>query len=220
MDLIEVIQPSIFIDEPIHAEDILKKIEYIGRISHKSESKIGPGTAEIFVKKLLEMGHESVLEHVSISARIICDRGISHELVRHRIAAYTQESTRYCRYLKVIQFIKPLFYREGTKEYDLWYQSCLASAKTYTALIKLGSKAEEARSVLPNSLKTEIVSTFNLRQWRHVFKMRCGIGAHPQIREVMIPILKKFKREISIIFDDLIIEENENLSFPFYANVS
>jgi len=214
--IIKIISPQIFIEDPIHGKEILKKIERFGRISHKSEEKIGPGTAEIFVKKLLEMGHYSVLEHVSISVRYICDRGISHELVRHRLAAYTQESTRYCNYSGAIQFIKPLFYKKGTKSYKIWYESCLASAKSYNTLIQQGSKPEEARSVLPNSLKTEIISTFNLREWRHVFKMRCQKGAHPQIREIMIPTLQKFQREIFIIFDDLIVKENLNLSFPFY----
>jgi len=218
MNLIEVIKPKVFIETPIHGQEILKRIERFGRISHKSESKIQSGTAEIFVKNLLKMGHESVLEHVSISVRYICDRGISHELVRHRLAAYTQESTRYCNYSGTIQFIKPLFYKKGTKNYDLWYKSCLASAETYTKLIKRGSKPEEARSVLPNSLKTEIVSTFNLREWRHVFEVRCKEGAHPQIREIMIPTLKRFKERIPIIFDNFIIEKDKNLSFPFYIN--
>ncbi len=217
MNFIEVIKPQFFIETPIDGGEILERIERFGRISHKSEDKIEAGTAEIFIKKLLEMGHESVLEHVSISARFICDRGVSHELVRHRIAAYTQESTRYYNYSGAIKFIKPLFYKEGTKNYQIWYQSCLASADTYRILIIQGSKPEEARSVLPNSLKTEIVSTFNLRQWRHVLKMRCNINAHPQIREIMIPTLKRFQKEIPIIFDDLIIEKNQSLSFPFYT---
>jgi len=218
---IEIIKPQIFIEEPIHGEEILKKLERFGRISHKSEEKIGIETAKIFIKKLLEMGHESVLEHVSITVRFICDRGVTHELVRHRLAAYTQESTRYCNYAgTAIKFIKPLFYDEGTEKYNLWYQSCLLSAKAYSSLIKCGSKPQEARSVLPNSLKTEIVSTFNLREWRHVLKMRCQEAAHPQIREIMIPVLEKFQREIPIIFDNLTIEKNENLSFPFCVTLN
>jgi len=218
MNIIKVIDPQIFIKELIHGQEILKKIELIGRLSHKSEEKIGPGTAEIFVKKLLEMGHYSVLEHISITVRFICDRGVTHELVRHRLAAYTQESTRFCDYSRgAIKFIKSLFYKEGTEEYDLWYESCLHSAKAYKALIQRGSKPEEARSVLPNSLKTEIVSTFDLREWRHVLKMRCNIDADPQIREIMIPVLEKFQREIPIVFDDLIVKENPKLSFPFYT---
>jgi len=218
MNFIEVIKPKVFIETPIHGQEILKRIERFGRISHKSGEKIGPGTARIFVKNLLKMGHHSVLEHVSISVRYICDRGISHELVRHRLAAYTQESTRYCNYSGTIQFIKPLFYKKGTKNYKIWYESCLASAESYATLIKRGSKPEEARSVLPNSLKTEIVSTFNLREWRHVFEMRCRKGAHPQIREIMIPTLKRFQKSISIIFDDFVILKDQNLSFPFYLD--
>ncbi|MFA5360622.1 MAG: FAD-dependent thymidylate synthase [Candidatus Paceibacterota bacterium] len=215
MNLIEIIKPQVFIETPIDGEEILSRLERFGRISHKSEDKIEAGTAKIFVKNLLKMGHESVLEHVSISVRFICDRGVTHELVRHRLAVYTQESTRYCNYSGAIKFIQPLFYKKGTKNYQIWYESCLASAKAYNTLIKQGSKPEEARSVLTNSLKTEIVSTFNLREWRHVFEMRCQKAAHPQIREIMIPTLQKFQKKIPTIFDDLIIIENQKLSFPF-----
>lgn len=214
---IKVIEPDFFIEECINGQEILKKLERFGRISHKTEERIGIGTAELFIKKLLEMGHESVLEHVSITVRFVCDRGVTHELVRHRLAAYTQESTRYCNYSGDIKFIRPLFYAKRTEEYNLWYKLCAYSADVYDSLIKLGSKPEEARSVLPNSLKTEIVSTFNLRQWRHVFKMRCSIRAHPQIRQIMIPVLKVFKKEIPVIFDNFTIKVDKNLSFPFYT---
>lgn len=199
---IEIIEPKHEIVDEINSQAILKKIERIGRVSHKSEDRTAPGTAEEFIKKLLGWGHESILEHVSFTVKFICDRGVTHELVRHRIAAYTQESTRYCNYSGKIQFIKPLFFKEDSEAYRLWLESCEACASSYLKLISSGAKPEEARDVLSNSLKTEIYATYNLREWRHVFKMRCQKAAHPQIREIMIPLLEELQKKIPVIFDD------------------
>jgi len=217
MTNIKIIKPKVFIQSKISGVKILQTIEKFGRVSHKSEGKITSDSYKAFLQKLLSWGHESVLEHVSISVRFICDRGVSHELVRHRLAAYTQESTRYCNYCGNIQFIQPLFYKKGTQKYKIWYESCLQAAKNYTQLIQLNSSPEEARSVLPNSLKTEIVATCNLREWRHVFEMRCSQGAHSQMKEIMIPTLRILKQKIPLIFDDFVISCNKSLSFPYYA---
>jgi len=217
MAKIKIIKSSFVIEDKILANNILKKIEKYGRVSHKSEKNITTDSAKKFIQKLMGWGHESVLEHEKITVKIICDRGITHEIVRHRIAAYTQESTRYCNYSGEIQFIQPLFFKKGTKEYNLWYQSCKIAAENYTKLIELGITPEAARSVLPNSLKTEIIVTYNLREWRHVFEMRTQKAAHPQMREIMIPLLQTFKQKIPIIFDDFVIQKNKNLAYPFYA---
>jgi len=217
MAQIEVVKPKFIIETRISSKKILQTIEKFGRVSHKTEEKMTKDSYKAFIKRLLSWGHESVLEHQSISVRFICDRGVTHELVRHRIGAYTQESTRYCNYSGKIQFIKPLFYKKGSKEYKLWFEACLKAAEIYQKLIELKSTPEKARSVLPNSLKTEIVATFNLRQWRHVFEMRCQKAAHPQMREIMIPLLKVFQKKLPVIFDDFIICEDKNLSYPYYA---
>jgi thymidylate synthase (FAD) len=217
MTKIKVIKPSFIIEDEIEGNAILKKIEKYGRVSHKSEGDITSDLAKKFIQKLMGWGHESVLEHEKITVRIICDRGITHEIVRHRIAAYTQESTRYCNYAGQIQFIQPLFFKKGTQEYELWYQSCKIAAENYTKLIQLGVTPEAARSVLPNSLKTEIIVTYNLREWRHVFEMRCQKAAHPQMREIMIPLLQEFQKQIPVLFDDFEIKKDPNLSYPFYA---
>jgi thymidylate synthase (FAD) len=214
---IKIIKPSFIIGDSINGAKIIKNLEKYGRVSHKSEGNITTGSAKKFIQRLLGWGHESVLEHEKITVTIICDRGITHELVRHRIAAYTQESTRYCNYSGSIKFIEPLFFKKGSKEYKIWYQSCKTAAENYSKLIKLGAKPEEARSILPNSLKTEIVTTYNLREWRHVFEMRCQKAAHPQIREIMIPLLKHFKSKIPIIFDDFVIQHDKSLSYPYFA---
>ena len=172
----------------------LKLIEIAGRTCYKSEGAIGQETAGPFVAKICNVfKHESVIEHSILTVKFICDRGVTHEMVRHRLAAYSQESTRYCNYSKdkfgkEITVIKPLFFDEGSKAFSLWKKGCEDAEIAYFSLIELGCSAQEARSVLPNSLKTEIVITANWREWRHILKLRCSDKAHPQIREVMIPL--------------------------------
>lgn len=204
----KIIKPSVEIMTAINGNDIIKRIEKIGRVCYKSEEKITNESSYKFVRDILDKGHESVIEHEVISIRFICDRGVSHEIVRHRIASYSQESTRYCNYSankfgKEITVIKPLFWEEGSVEYDTWYNAMQRSEQTYIKLVQMGAKPQEARSILPNSLKTEIVVTMNLREWRHFFKLRTAINAHPQMREVAYMALEKLKKEIPIIFDDI-----------------
>ena len=156
---------------------------------------------------IIKRWHLSVLEHQTITVRVICDRGVSHEIVRHRLASYTQESTRYCNYTKgkfgsEITVIEPCFWSADDEKYKVWKQTVEQIEAGYNRLIDLGATPQEARSVLPNSLKTEIVVTMNLREWRHFFTLRTSPAAHPQMREVAIPMLKEFKRIIPVIFDD------------------
>jgi len=199
----------IFLDEktsePIDGEKILKKLERCGRICYKSEKKITSDSARKFVNSIIKSGHESVIEHVSITVIVICDRGVSHEIVRHRIASYSQESTRYCDYTKqgTITVIEPFFFEQGSEKWEIWAKTMLVCEKAYNELRVLGATPQEARSVLPNSLKTEIAITYNLREWRHFFKLRCSLRAHPQMREITVPLLKEFQKKIPIIFDDL-----------------
>ncbi|KPJ64340.1 MAG: thymidylate synthase [Syntrophobacter sp. DG_60] len=204
----KIIRPHFIIEDSIDGEAILKRIEKAGRTAYKSEHKITPDSAKKFVKMILDLGHHSVIEHEKVTVRVICDRGISHELVRHRIASYTQESTRFCNYSKgrfgnEITVIKPCFWDDDSKEYKIWENAMENAEKAYMELIKLGAKPEEARSVLPNSLKTEIVITMNLREWRHFFKLRTSKRAHPQMREIATALLQEFKKKIPIVFDDI-----------------
>lgn len=192
----------------VNSDEILNQLELIGRVCYKSENKISQDSAKEFIKRIVGSGHESVIEHCCITVKFICDRGVSHEIVRHRIASYSQESTRYCNYAKdkfgeEITFIKPCFWDENSDEYKLWQQTMQLAEENYLQLIKKGAKPEEARSILPNSLKTEIVVTMNLREWRHFFKLRTSNKAHPQIRELTIPLLKEFQSKLPIIFDDI-----------------
>ncbi len=203
-----VVPPSheiLFLPPP---EEILKLIETAGRTCYKSEDRMQAGSAEQFIKRILDSGHESVIEHGVCSVKFVCDRGVSHELVRHRLAAYSQESTRYANYAREkfgreITVIKPCFWTEDSRMYAKWREAMEQAETAYMQLLDQGAKAQEARSVLPNSLKTEVVMTANLREWRHVLKLRCSKPAHPQIRELMLPLLTEFKDRIPVLFDDL-----------------
>jgi len=207
----KVVNASFEIIDTIRPEEILKNIEKFGRVCYKSESNITEDSASPFISRIIKSGHESVIEHEKISVKIICDRGVSHEIVRHRIASYSQESTRYCNYIKdkfgnELTFIKPIFWAEESPEYQIWFSSMENIENTYMQLINLGARPEQARAVLPNSLKTEIIVTMNLREWRHFFKLRTSNRAHPQMREISIPLLQEFKALLPCIFDDIISE--------------
>lgn len=204
-----IINPSFEIYKNISAEDILKNIEKFGRVCYKSESRITENSANSFVQRIIKRGHESVIEHEKITVKIICDRGVSHEIVRHRIASYSQESTRYCNYTddkfgKELTFIRPCFWEQNSKKYNIWYKQMESVEKNYFSLIDLGSTPEQARSILPNSLKTEIVITMNLREWRHFFKLRTSLKAHPQMREISLPLLNEMSNYLPMIFSDLL----------------
>jgi thymidylate synthase (FAD) len=203
-----IIKPYYIIEDEINAEKMMLSIEKAGRTCYKSEGRIGDGTAEKFITSIIKRGHESVLEHEKITVRFICDRGVTHELVRHRIASYSQESTRYCNYCQdkfgnELTFIKPCFWDEKDECYKLWLENMQAIENGYNSLIAAGAKPEEARSILPNSLKTEIVVTMNLRQWRHYFRLRCAPAAHPQIREISIALLTELKEKLPVFFADI-----------------
>jgi thymidylate synthase (FAD) len=180
-------------------------IELGGRCCYKSEDKITEDSASAFIDKIKNFKHESVLEHGSITVRFIVDRGVSHELVRHRLASFSQESTRYCNYSKnkfgsEITVIEPCGLSDEVA--DLWRLAMWDAERYYFALLEQGWKPQMARSVLPNSLKTEVVMTANPREWRHVFRVRCHRDAHPQMVEVMVPLRDEFADRWPALFGD------------------
>jgi len=198
----------------IEGSKMLKNIEVAARTCYKSEDKITDGSAETLAQRLLNSGHEAMIEFEDVVVRFVCDRGVSHEIVRHRVASYAQESTRYCNYSKDkfgghVTFIKPPFWQKcpddsfDCAKHAVLEVAALAAEKAYMDLIKLGATAQEARYVLPTGLKTEIVMKANVREWRHFFKLRTAMAAHPQMRELTIPLLQEFKERIPILFDDL-----------------
>lgn len=203
-----IIEPYFEILDELDGKKMMQKIERIGRVCYKSEDLITEDSAEKFIRNILKRGHESVIEHEKISVKMVCDRGVTHEIVRHRVASYSQESTRYCNYQKdkfgnELTFIKPVFWKEDSPEYTLWKESMQQIEDQYMKLIDMGASAQEARSILPNSLKTEIVVTMNLREWRHFFRLRTASAAHPQIREIAGMVLEEFRRQIPVVFDEL-----------------
>ena len=215
----KLIKPSYQILSEVNSDKILENIELAGRTCYKSEDLITNDSSKNFVSMIISRGHESVLEHEKITIKFICDRGVSHEIVRHRIASFSQESTRYCNYSRdkfdnQLTFIIPNWLnideceiintpRLNLSDSDLWLNSMQYAESNYNRLIVLGWKPEQARSILPNSLKTEIVVTANLREWRTIFKQRTAKTAHPQMRELMRPLLDELKIKLQPIFDDI-----------------
>ena len=199
----------------------LQLIEAAGRTCYKSEDKVTIDSAPKFAEMILKRGHESVVEHATATVRFVCDRGVTHEIVRHRLASYSQESTRYCDYNNGhVAFIIPpwcvgvvpgIYQPNPSEEYAViedpsshgWFRAMQYAASSYLRLREQGWRPGQARSVLPNSLKTEIVMTANLREWRHFFKLRTSAAAHPQMREVATPLLEAMKTSVPVIFDDL-----------------
>jgi thymidylate synthase (FAD) len=206
-----IIPASFEIMESPSGEELLKNIERYGRVCYKSESAVTADSAGKFVRRIIKSGHESVIEHAKITVKIICDRGVTHEIVRHRIASYSQESTRYCNYAKdkfgnELTFIKPGFWAEDEPAYEIWRRQMQSAEDAYLAMVDSGVPPEQARSVLPNSLKTEIIVTMNLREWRHFFKLRADKAAHPQMREISVPLLARMKELLPPVFEDIIVK--------------
>lgn len=199
----------------LNGAEILKHIERCARVCYKSEDRITDDSAEKMVAALIRSGHEAMLEHYSFTVKFICDRGISHELVRHRLSSFAQESSRYCCYAKdkfgkELTFINPCFWESDSDNYARWFHEMDEAEKTYLAMIEDGATPEQARDILPMSIKTEIVMTANLREWRHFLKLRAeGVTGkpHPQMLEITIPFLNELKQKIPVVFDDIMSED-------------
>lgn len=204
-------------------EEMMLLVEEAARLCYQTEGKMGQKFNDKFIRSKIDAGHESVIEHSMISMRIICDRGITHEIVRHRLASYSQESTRYCNYtdekfggeitvidimtgIKLDVKMKDVPPENIEKIIALWKNHVEFTEETYCDMIALGASPQIARSVLSNSTKTEIIMTMNFREWRHFFKMRWPVAAHPQMREITRPMLAMFKETFPVIFDDLFIQ--------------
>lgn len=189
----------------------LQQIERVARVCYKSEDKITPDgeSAKKLVGFLVKQGHEAMLEHSQLSVLFTCDRGVANELVRHRIASFAQESTRYCNYSKEkfggeLSFVKPSYISDGTREYYAWETVCADVEAAYLCMVNdRKMRPEQARCVLPLCLKTEIVVTANYREWRNIFKLRTPVAAHPQMRELMCPLLLELQKKIPVVFDDI-----------------
>lgn len=219
----KLIKSSVQILDQINESEVINKIASVARTCYKSEDNSTPEKDKALVKRLIESGHEAMIEHYPISVKFICDRGVSHEIVRHRMAAFAQESTRYCNYSKdkfnnELTFIIPCrlpwdeqtihkgdFEKSGSGSEDsgIFINTLLNAESAYLKLIKEGWKPQEARAVLPNSLKTELNMTANLREWRHFFKLRCSTAAHPDMRVLALDLLKQMYELVPTVFEDI-----------------
>ena len=202
----KIIEPSVELLRDFDGEEVMKFIETCGRVCYRSENNITADSAKQFVKNLIKRGHESVLEHFSCTFKIICDRGVMAELTRHRLCSFSVESTRYCDYSKNgLTFIKPPFgnfetFLEGT----MWFGSAINKSKNiYNCMRKENIPPEIARAVLPMSLATTVIMTANLREWRHILKLRTDSKAHPQMRQVANMILDILKEKLPVMFEDI-----------------
>lgn len=207
----------------------LQHIEKIGRVCYKSEDYITEDgeSARKFVAMLIRNGHEAMIEHSFLSVKFTVDRGVSHELVRHRIASFAQESTRYCNYAKdkfgaecafidlepgimLDNKMKKMSGEEIALVMAEWTSAMEDAERHYMRLLELGATPQITRAVLPNSTKTEITVSANYREWRNFFKLRVPADVHPQMREVTIPLLKELKGMIPVIFDDIECQSRDN----------
>lgn len=204
----KIVQPSVSCIHAPNRRELYEHIERVGRVCYKSEDKITEGSAEQFIRGIIKKGHEAVIEHGSITVKFVCDRGVSHELVRHRLASYCQESTRYCNYSQnkfgsEITVVQPCWLRREATAWDVWEHSCAQAEQAYFDLLSSGCTPQEARAVLPQSLKTEVVATMNPREWRHFFKLRCSPAAHPDMRHIANLAKEMFVENWPALFDDL-----------------
>ena len=203
----QIIEQSWSFESDVDGIAMLEKIEKAGRTCYKSEGNITVTSTAKFCGALIRSGHHSVLEHESVSVRIVTNRGVSHEIVRHRLASYSQESTRYCNYKDVMGFIRPVWWSEMSPlQQKHWILGRERNEQEYLEDLKSGLRPEQARDCLPNALKTEIVMTCNIREWRHFFSLRCSKKAHPQMRALALDMLATFYTDIPILFDDIAIE--------------
>lgn len=195
---------------PFVGADELKRIERIARTCYKSEDKITEdlSSAIKLVGRLVKDGHEAMLEHGYLTVKFICDRAVSHELVRHRMASFAQESQRYCNYSQGrfggdVTFLQPWWLDEDDMAWRIWRNACIDAEETYFKMLDLGYAPQNARLILPNCTKTEIVVTANWREWRHILQLRTAEDAHPDMRYLMGGLLAELKTKMPVLFDDI-----------------
>ena len=217
----KLVEPVLYVED-YDGKKIMHRIERACRTCYRSENLITEESYKALLKNCLNRGHESILEHEKISIRMICDIGVYKDLTRHRFASFSIESTRYCNYGKdkydnQIKFIKPAHIEEGTEIYDLWKNSLEQIEESYVKMSELGAKPDQLRMLLPHSTAAEVNMTCNIREWRHILSLRCAKMTHPTIRQLMIPLLIKFKQDMPELFEN--IEYDEDFPKEKYAKI-
>lgn len=204
-----LVDPKFEILTKVDGEEILKFLEKCGRTCYKSEDKITEDSAKKLIKAIISSGHESVIEHFVITVKFLCDIGFYKDITRHRMASFSIESTRYCNYSKgkfggELTFINPVNIKQGSKEYEIW-KNCMEDIENhYLDMANLSATPDMLRMMLPHSTAASVVCTANLREWRHILKLRSSKRAHPSIHTLMIDLLKEFQARIPVVFDDIV----------------
>jgi len=207
-----IIEPSFEIIN--FTDNAIDVIQQAGRNCYQSDPTSDPAA---FVSRLIRSGHHTPLEFASATVKIVCDRGVMAELTRHRLSSFAVQSSRYCNYSKdkfgnEISVVRPIFWPTSHMQYTLWRQACQVAEESYMTLLKRGATAQEARSVLPNSLATSIMISANLREFMHIFKLRCDKQSHPQIREVCLPLLSEFHKRVPVLFEELYRKHHHDIN--------
>lgn len=216
--MVKIINPSVEILNDIDGEKILKHIELCARNCYKSEGNITNdiSSAKKMIQKLLELNHTAMIEHYSVTFKIICDIGVYKDLSRHRHCSFAIESTRYCNYSKdkfgnEITFIKPVNIKDNTDEYTIWYNTMVEIEQAYNEMAKIGCTPDQLRMLLPHSTSASVICTCNMRELRHIFGLRCAKAAHPSVRQIMLMTLNEFHKRIPVLFDDLYEQFKEDI---------
>lgn len=212
--MVKIVSPDVEVITPLDGDYILKHLERCARNCYKSEDKITADSAKVMIKKLLEMGHEAMIEHFSITVKITTDVGAYKDLTRHRHASFAIESTRFCNYSKgkygnELSLMKPSNMEEGSEIYNIWLKAMNDVEQHYLNMAAHGASADQLRMLLPHSTKADVFMTANIREWRHIFKLRCAPATHPSVREVMLKLLKQFRTNIPVLFDDIPYDREE-----------
>lgn len=216
--MVKIIEPSVEILTDIDGDKVLKHIEKCGRTCYQSYQNETEDTtsAKNMIQMLIKMGHESVLEHFLITIKAKIDVGNYKDLTRHRHASFSIESTRFCNYSKgkfgnELTVIQPCNIDKDSGIYHIWIKTMNDIEKAYMDMSALGAKPDQLRMILPHSLAAEVTMSANLREWRHIFKMRCQKAAHPSVRQIMLKTLNEFHNRIPAVFDDLYDEFKEDI---------
>lgn len=217
----KIIEPKIWVEEfdPIK---IMRNLERACRTCYRSEGLITEDSYKKLLKNCINRGHESILEHEKITVRMVCDIGVYKDLTRHRFGSFSIESTRYCNYGKdkfdnEIKFIKPCNIEEGTEEYSEWHWCLSQIEESYMKMTELKCTPDQMRMILPHSTAAEVTMTANIREWRHILDLRTKKMTHPAIRQILIPLLLKFKYTMPELFDE--IEYDTDFPVDKYAEL-
>lgn len=204
----KIVEPKVEFLTQLDGEQVLKHLELCARNCYKSEDKITEDSASKMVQKLIELGHEAMIEHFNVTVKLTTDVGAYKDLTRHRHASFAIESSRFCNYSKgkygnELTFMKPINIEENSPEYQIWVNCMKNIEDAYNNMASLGAKADQLRMLLPHSTKADVIMTANLREWRHILNLRCATYAHPSVRQVCLMLLEEFHKNIPVVFDDI-----------------